>query len=237
MAQHRTIEIEGGVVSVAFTDRADGDFRPLAGDADPAAAPDETTPAHQALEGRRRQVVDAPWTWLRQVHGGRSVYVTTPGDQAGAVADAALTTTPGCPLVVTTADCAPVVLVAEGGVAVAHAGWRGLVAGVIAGAASRLRAVAGGPITALVGPCIGPGAYEFGADDLAAAVDVFGATVRGETSWGTPALDVPAAVAVACEQAGWPLSEETPACTSGDRWYSHRTRVDGGRQATVAWLS
>ena len=42
-----------------------------------------------------------------------------------------LTTTVGCPLVVTTADCAPVVLVAERGVAVAHAGWRGLVAGTI----------------------------------------------------------------------------------------------------------
>ena len=50
------------------------------------------------------------WTWLRQVHGAQVVVVRTPGEHAGVEADAAVTDTLGCPLVVRTADCAPVVL-------------------------------------------------------------------------------------------------------------------------------
>lgn len=237
MAERTTITIPAGTVHVAFTGRDDGDFRPLAPGANPSAAPDPDHPHLRALAQRRQALVDAPWTWLRQVHGGRSVLVTRPGDQAGATADAAVTAVTGCPLAVTTADCAPVVLVAEAGVAVVHAGWRGLVAGVIASAGSQLRAVAGEPVVALLGPCIRPEAYEFGPDDLAQVVDGLGPEVRSQTAWGTPALDMPAAVASACQGAGWPQPAHNPACTSDSSWYSHRTRAEDGRQATVAWLA
>jgi copper oxidase (laccase) domain-containing protein len=237
MADHRMVAIAAGTVDVVFTERSDGDFRSLSPDAHPDVAPDWAHPHQAALARRRRSIVDAPWTWLRQVHGGRVVYVARPGDQAGAVADAAVTTTPGCPIAVSTADCAPVVLVAEEGVAVVHAGWRGLVAGIVSSAASQLRAVAGPPVATLVGPCINPSAYEFGEPDLAVVSGVLGPAVQGETAWGTPALDVPAAVAAACRRAGWPAPEGEPQCTSGERWYSHRSRGEAGRQATVAWLS
>ena len=235
MADHRVISTGSGPVNVVFTDRSDGDFRPL-----PPSAGDELVdddhPHLRAVAERRQAITPHPWTWLRQVHGGRAVQVTHPGEQAGTEADAALTTTAGSPLSVTTADCAPVVLIAEGGVAVVHAGWRGLVANIIATTVSQLRAVAGDPVATVLGPCINAGAYEFGDDDLALAVSALGPTVEGRTGCGSPALDVPAAVIAACERAGWPPPSEDAPCTSGDRWYSHRTRADEGRQATVAWI-
>lgn len=223
MGHSASATVPVGTVQVRFTDRIDGDF---AIGSDPSS-----------LAANRRSVIDHPWTWLRQVHGSRVVEVARAGQWAGVEADGAATTAPLAPLAIMTADCAPVVLVAERGFAVVHAGWRGLVEGVVEEAAHKLAELgAARPRQTLVGPCINPGAYEFSEADLALAVDRFGPAVRGTTAWGTPALDVPAAVVAACSAAGWPGPVEPPACTSDDRWFSHRTRSDPGRQATVAWL-
>ena len=203
------------------TDRADGDFQVRR----PASDIDE----------RRRAIVDAPWSWIRQVHGTDVVEVAEPGEHAGATADGLITTAPGCPIAVTTADCSPVVLVAERGVAVLHAGWRGLVDGIVETAGERLRELAGHPIEALVGPCIHPNHYEFGAEDMAAVVERYGDEVRGLTAWGTPSLDMPTAVGRACQAAGWKVTD-IGACTSGDRYFSHRIGGDEERQTTVAWI-
>lgn len=222
MAGHHSIQIAAGrTVRVAFTDVDDGDFRVL-----------DPTPG---LEGRRRAIVDRPWSWLIQVHGNRVLRVGEPGQHAGDEGDALLTTEAGCPISVTTADCAPVVLVADGGVAVVHAGWRGLVAGIVEKAAAALAEVAGAPVATLVGPCIAPTAYQFGADDLATVVDRYGPTVAGRTGAGDPALDVVAGVAEACRSVGWPAPDRPP-CTSDLRWFSHRCRADQARQAAVAWV-
>lgn len=233
MARRESVAIEAGTVEIAFTDRSDGDLRVLP----PAITDAAATAAWTAeLAERRAKVADLPWSWLRQVHGARTVLVTRPGEFAGAQADAAVTTTPGCAIAVSVADCAPVVLVAERGVATVHAGWRGLVGGVVEAAASQLRAVGGEPVAAVVGPCIQPAAYEFGADALDEAAAVLGDDVRGKTAWGTSGLDVPAGVRVACERAGWPPPTTIDACTSDDTYFSHRTRTDLGRQVAVAWI-
>ncbi len=204
-----------------MTDRADGDFQIR------NPAPD--------VDARRRAIVDAPWTWIHQVHGTDVLEVSQPGEHAGATADGLITTEPGCPIAVTTADCAPVVLVAQRGVAVLHAGWRGLVDGIVESAGARLVELAGTPIEALVGPCIHPNHYEFGSDELAAVAERFGDDVRGLTAWGTTALDMPTAVARACQAAGWRVTD-IGACTSGDAYFSHRTRGDEARLTTVAWI-
>lgn len=222
MARVERVPTGAGTVRVVFTSRADGDFRV------------DLPPAE--LEPRRAGLVSRPWTWLRQVHGPDVVLVTAPGEGAGTEADGAVTTAPGCPLAVTTADCAPVVLVADGGFAVVHAGWRGLVAGVIDRAAGELARVGGEPVATLIGPCIGPAAYEFGPADLDEAARALGSEVRSTTAWGTPALDVPQAVAAVCRRLGWPEPVGQPPCTSDERWFSHRVRAEAGRQATVAWL-
>lgn len=223
MAECEVIEIEQAAVTIAFTARSDGDLRITADEAE--------------LADRRRRIVDRPWTWLRQVHGAEVLTITAAGQGSGSEADGAWTRTPGCPLAVMTADCAPVVLVAEQGFAVVHAGWRGLVGGIVEVAAQRLLEGAGSPVAARVGPCINPAGYEFGSADLALATSALGAEVQAETAWGAPALDVPTAVQVACERAGWPAPPSRPACTTDDRWFSHRTRTDIGRQAGVAWMT
>lgn len=212
---------DGRVVRSVFTDAADGDYRVI-----------DPTPG---LAERREAIVAAPWSWLVQVHGDTIHRVDHPGQHAGAEGDGLFTTETGCPVAVTTADCAPVVLVAESGVACVHAGWRGLVAGIVEQAGRRLEEVAGPPIEALLGPCIGPGAYEFGADDLATVVDRYGSEVAASTDDGAPALDMAAGIAAACRLAGWP-EPPRPSCTSDDRWFSHRVRGDRARQTAVAWI-
>ncbi len=185
------------------------------------------------------QVPAPPWTWLRQVHGGQVVTVGHPGEHAGAEADAAVTAVPGCALLVRTADCAPVVVRGDVAVGVAHAGWRGLMAGVVEAAVEALRCIDPGPLRAAIGPCISAARYEFAADDLDAVAARYGPAVRGRTDWGTPALDLRAGVRAALAGAGvGPVDEPVPWCTA--QWaaelFSHRARGDAGRQATFAWL-
>lgn len=229
MAETHTVTLPGGLVAkLSFTEATDGDFRV------PPVGADET--ALQAADAVRRTVVDLPWTWIRQVHGVEVLRVTRPGEHRGAEADAAFTTVTGCPVAVTTADCAPVVLICERGVAAVHAGWRGLVGDIVGRTAEQLVAVAGDPVAAYLGPCINPGAYRFTGDALEAAVARFGPSVQAETIEGEPALDIPAAVALACESVGF-LPPPRPRCTSDSRWYSHRSRADNGRQTAVAWMA
>ena len=209
------------------TRRDDGDFR-IDADVD-------------ALEARRRGIVDAPWTWLRQVHGARVVTVTAPGEHAGAVADAAVTTVPMAPLAIHTADCAPLMLLGPGAVpvvGVAHVGWRGLLAGVVGATLDAMRALGAGEVAASVGPCVRPGCYEFGDDDLDALEAAFGTDLRATATSGRPALDLVAGVRSALRAAGVPALHEHGGCTACDRrWFSHRGRRDPERMATVAWLT
>ena len=180
-----------------------------------------------------------PGTWLRQVHGAGVVVVDAPGQHAGAEADAAVTTTPGCTLAVRTADCAPVALLSDGGVGIVHAGWRGLLLGVVEAAVDRLAdlGVAPGGVRAEVGPCIRAGCYEFGGDgrhDLAAR---YGDGVLATTVWGTPSLDLVAGVRAALEEAGVASVAVVGGCTACDTtWYSHRARAEAARQASFVWL-
>jgi copper oxidase (laccase) domain-containing protein len=132
----------GTAVELCVTDRHDGDFRV-------DAAADE-------LAERRRDVFDGAWTWLRQVHGSDVALVDAPGGCAGTDADAAVTGLLGAVLCVQTADCVPIVVVGEHAVGVIHAGWRGLVAGVVDRGVEALRTIGSSPLQAVIGPCIRP---------------------------------------------------------------------------------
>jgi YfiH family protein len=174
---------------------------------------------------------------LRQVHGDGVVVVTRPGEHAGAAADAAVTAVPGCALAVRTADCAPVVISGPRSVAVVHLGWRGLVADLVARTMDQLRALDDGPFVATVGPCIQPGCYEFVGPELEQVTARFGDGVRSVTRDGRPALDLPATVRAALEEAGIVEQAEVTTCTAcTDDYFSHRGRGDTGRFATVAWI-
>lgn len=205
-----------------FTDKRHGD---LAVDGDPAA-----------LAARRRDLFSGPWTWLRQVHGATVVVVDEPGQHAGAEADAAVTTVHGAVLAVHTADCAPLLLEGRHGIGVVHAGWRGLVDGVIEATAAALDQLGSPPTDAWLGPCIRPRCYEFGAEELDVVADRYGPTVRAQTAWGTPALDLAAGVAEACRRLGIRLEDDGTCTACSPHHYSYRARREAGRQALVARL-
>lgn len=130
--------------------------------------------AVQANRTAFAQALGARPVWLRQVHG---VHVLAVDDRSpGAVlpaADACWTSTPGVACTALVADCLPVLFAARDGraVAAAHAGWRGLAAGVLEATLAALEQGAGVPardLLAWLGPCIGPTAFEVGADVLQA---------------------------------------------------------------------
>lgn len=179
----------------------------------------------------------ATWCWLHQVHGTTVLDADAPPAATERPADAAVTRTPGRPLTVLTADCAPVVLACDDAVAVAHAGWTGLLAGVLEAAVRRLRAVGHGRVRAALGPCIHPARYEFGAEDLARLVDAYGPTVAGTTDAGRPALDLPAGVRAALARADVTDLEDVDVCTAASPdHFSYRRDGETGRQALVAVL-
>lgn len=170
------------------------------------------------------------WAVVHQVHGARVVVATAPGHLGDA--DAIVTASLDVPISVRVADCAPIALLADGVVGVVHAGWRGIVAGVIPAALDAMRALGATDIRAVLGPCIHAECYEFGATELDAIAAALGPEVRGTTSWGTPALDVPAAI-----RAQLPDVEDESVCTacSPDHWSFRKDGV-AERQAVVAWI-
>ena len=122
---------------------------------------------------RLRALLPAEPSWLRQVHGARVVEAGAAGayPAAGAdaepEADASIARAPGIVCAVLVADCLPVLLAARAGtvIAAAHAGWRGLSAGVLE---ATVRAMQMPPqdLMAWLGPAIGPQQFEVGAEVL-----------------------------------------------------------------------
>lgn len=205
-------------VRIRVTERSDGDCAPL--------------------EGSARDSL----TVLRQVHGARVVEVARPGEHRGACADAAWTCVPGATLAVRTADCVPIVLygadaAGRGAVAAVHAGWRGLLGGVVGAALAELRRHGVRRPHAIVGPHISALHYEFGADLLEEIVGTLGPSVSASTAWGTPALDLGEAAWLALRRDGAVLDSEIGRCTASDtRYFSHRARAEQGRTAMLICL-
>lgn len=228
MAHRRTIRPDRRpAVHLAFSDVTDGDLA--------------VTGSGAELTERRERIAPHPWTWLHQVHGSRVVVVHSPGDGAAEEADAAVTAVPGAALAVHTADCAGVLLWSTAGepvIGAAHAGWRGLAAGVLEATVAAMADLGGTGIRYQIGPCISGPAYEFGESDLEMLVRRFGPTVRTLTAAVRPALDLRAGVRVALGGVGSLEDGDGPdRCTAtGPGWYSWRARRDEGRQASVIWM-
>lgn len=133
--------------------------------------PDWPAPARvRALVTTRGEAdpeLPAPPAWLKQVHGTRVVDAATAS--ARPEADACVARVPGAVCAVQAADCMPVLLADEAGTVVgaAHAGWRGLCAGIIEATVDEMK-VPGARLLAWLGPAIGPAHYEVGAEVRAA---------------------------------------------------------------------
>ena len=133
--------------------------------------PDWPAPARvRALvttRGEGNPPLPAAPAWLRQVHGTAVIDAALAANEPEA--DASVARQPNTVCVVKAADCLPVLLVDDAGsvVGAAHAGWRGLAAGVIEATVEEMRVVPQSLI-AWLGPAIGPKAYEVGAEVRAA---------------------------------------------------------------------
>lgn len=244
----RWLSWEGGGASAAFPTRAGG-VSPAPWNTLNLGFSVEDAAAH-VLENRRRfaAALDLSLDRLvvpRQVHGSELRWV---GDAEagrgassaqGAIADCdgLLSEAPGLGLAVSTADCLPIVIVADGeeGVALAsvHAGWRGVLAGIAGRAAAEL-AGHGRLLGAVIGPSIGPCCFVV--DDALRAR--FGARFPGATR--AAAVDLWEAARADLLAAGVPAAGLTVSgvCTCCDRaFYSHRRDAGlTGRHLTVAWL-
>ncbi|MDH6579964.1 peptidoglycan editing factor PgeF [Kitasatospora sp. MAP5-34] len=178
--------------------------------------------------------------WMNQVHGADVAVVTErqPAGEAPTV-DAVVTDRP-LALAVLTADCTPVLLAdpVAGVIAAAHAGRPGLAAGVVPAAVRAMTAQGASVerIVAAIGPAVCGRCYEVPAA-LRAEVAALVPAAYAETSWGTPALDIPAGVAAQLAEAG--VTEVVPSavCTleSADH-YSYRREHRTGRLASYVWL-
>jgi copper oxidase (laccase) domain-containing protein len=125
----------------------------------------------------------------------------------------------------------------DGVVGAAHAGWRGIEAGVLEATVRSMRALGARSILATLGPCIHPECYEFGASDLDRLAGRYGGAVRARTAAGSPALDMPSTVAAALARVDVELDTGASACTAcGGSWWSHRARGERERQALAVWL-
>ena len=188
--------------------------------------------------------------WLQQVHGTGVLEVARPllrarPMAAEPVADAALTRCPGAVLAVLSADCLPVVRTSRDGDALAliHAGWRGLAAGVIEATLAALAAsgVAAGRLQAWLGPAIGAADYEIDAPVRAAflAHDAAAAAAFRASRAGHWRCDLYALVRQRLGRAGVTTVAGGHWSTAADARRFHSHRRDGpasGRQATLAWI-
>ncbi|MCC6222391.1 MAG: laccase domain-containing protein [Thermoleophilia bacterium] len=141
---------------------------------------------------------------------------------------------PGEALLVLTADCLPVALCrteGEPALAALHAGWRGLLAGILA---SGVAALGGSRLAAAIGPGIGPCCYAVGDEVAGGYRSAFGDDV---VRWGR--LDLPLAAERALRAAGVGRIERVGGCTACDaeRYFSHR-RDQGrtGRQGMIGYV-
>lgn len=172
---------------------------------------------------------------VHQVHGNRVIAVDEFSRGNLGDADAMVTRRDDVVLAVRGADC-PLIGIAsnEGHFGAVHAGWRGLVAGVIEAAAFELRARGATKLFAAVGPFVGTECYEFSTHDLAPIASHFGDAVKGSSAMGTPALDLRACLDAAFLRADVEPVSFIGSCTScSPEFYSWRKDHDQSRHGLM----
>lgn len=221
-----------GTGHVLFTTRAHGNMSSVSGL--------DHEHGYDARERLRAQLGLRRLARGYQVHGTTVLRSRTDADipvpdsataQPPIEADGRATSAAGIGAMVLTADCLPVALGSEGAVAIVHAGWRGLVAGVLEEGVLALRELGGeGDVAAIIGPGAGPCCYEVGEEVHAAFA---GAHRSGRC------IDLKALARDRLHAAGVAAVQDVAACTICDeRFFSYRREhALAGRQAGVAWLS
>ncbi len=169
-----------------------------------------------------------------QVHSDRVLRAAA--GMRGEHADGLWTEEPGLPILAMSADCLPIALArvdsSTPAVAVLHAGWRGLLAGIVAAGAE---ALGSGALAAAIGPGIGPCCYEVGEEVVAPFRERFGDdVVRGRR------LDLWTSAERALRAAGVERVDRFDRCTAcePETFFSHRRDAGRtGRQGVIAYVA
>lgn len=209
-------------------------------DDDPAAVAENRARVSRAL--------GAPALFMPQVHGAHVLHLRPEHAMPQAQmppADASVSTGPGLGVAIQVADCLPVLFAAPGGVAGAHAGWRGLASGVLENTVAALCSAARckpGDINAWLGACIGPEAFEVGADVRdafrgAEAFFVYRPNAAGEARWradlaGLARRRLQALGLAGVSGGGW-CTVNDKAAENGSRFFSHRGERLGGQRGRM----
>lgn len=230
------IELELPGAWALFTTRrggvSDGPFRSL--NLGLATGDDPDLVAENRVRAARLTGVEGPGCLLvgRQIHGARMARhrAGSPDDDVAAAADGRATDRTGVAATVLAADCLPIAMTTREAVAMVHAGWRGLAAGVVGHGVDALRALgAHGPVAAAIGPGARPCCYEVG-DDVRAAFAHHGAGIRRGG-----AIDLAAVSRLQLRAAGVAEIHDLGLCTicsDPALFFSHRRdRGTTGRQA------
>ncbi|MBL0886760.1 peptidoglycan editing factor PgeF [Myceligenerans indicum] len=195
----------------------------------------------------------APVAFATQVHSDRVIplgsrdrsrWSTEPAPESAGHGDALVTAEPGLGLGVLVADCVPVLLAdpEAGVVGVAHAGRKGTAAGVALRALESMTERGARPdrVRAAVGPAVCGRCYEV-PDELRDEVSAAVPSAFARTSWGTPALDLPAAVSAQLSGAGVAVTRVRRCTLEDETFFSHRRATARGtatgRQAGVVALA
>jgi polyphenol oxidase len=201
----------------------------------------------RVAENRARfaAAIDARPVFLQQVHG-RQVMTLDANTRDGAQADGCLTRERGVACTIMVADCLPVLFTDDQGsiVAAAHAGWRGLAAGVLEAAVQR-SGIRPQALLAWLGPCIGPDAFEVGGEVKAAfeAQDRAAATLFKVHAGNKWLADLPGLARQRLQALGatriYGNDGTREWCTVGNRsrLFSHRRDGVSGRFAAAVWLA
>ncbi|HJV69313.1 peptidoglycan editing factor PgeF [Ideonella sp.] len=209
-------------------------------------AVDEPAAIHENQRRFAGWLEGAQPVYLDQVHGTGVVRLTRADLAPGRPfhrADASLTTERGVACTVLVADCLPVLLAAPGGrgVAAAHAGWRGLAGGVAEAALAALCEAAEcspAEVSAWLGACIGPAAFEVGGEVREAFGDRATQHFRPGAAPGRWWADLPGLARQRLQEAGVAAIAGGHWCTHSDpaRFFSFRRDRVTGRQAAAVWI-
>jgi polyphenol oxidase len=223
------LEADLGGARAAFSTRLGGVSQPPFEELNLGILTDDRSEA--VTENRRRLATALGFepeqlVFALQVHGTR--LLRQPSHESLPEADGHLVADPGLAPMVLAADCLPIALYGTGGLAMVHAGWRGLAGGILEAAAEAVEAT-----SAAIGPGIEPCCYEVGEEVLDAFADLGAGIAAGRM------LDLPEVARRKLAHAGVERVESAGLCTSCERelFFSHRRdRGRTGRQAGIAWI-
>ncbi|WP_411731843.1 polyphenol oxidase family protein [Paeniglutamicibacter sp.] len=220
-------------VHIAFTSTAEGNLA--------FHVPDD----RDAVLLRRRDLErglglgEKRFSYMDQIHSATVLDVDGPPEDSGIpTCDGLVSAGAGQPLAVMVADCVPVVLVgasAQGPVtAVAHAGRRGLLDGILTETVQRMRSAGAASFEAWIGPAICGSCYEVPAD-MAAEAEALRPGVGSTTRQGTAGLDLPRAAASELHELGVSVTESRTCTLEDANYFSYRRDPRTGRLAGLVW--